>query len=208
MLQRTLKGKKTLKVLAGWFVRFCLVALLAFVVPACGDRVPQTVVEGALNFEILHVGDETNALVGNELLNRWASIRSVKVRSKKPVRIQTKELTYPGFDIEGTFRSLVHPSDRKMRYQRTEPFRVTLAHWIDEENEIDRWLLARRSLDTSPDRSPLWTVMDFLPPHEPQPQSLNRSQQHPQKVDGSNKEDVGARINETSSHQAFEEEFW
>ncbi|MGK7905765.1 MAG: hypothetical protein AB4040_00845 [Synechococcus sp.] len=203
MVEDAFWGCETMKGIANWFIRCGLLLLLMVGVSACGENAPKSVVETALQYEMARAGDIPNTLVGHELLNSWTTIRAVKVQSQKHIRIAADGETYSGVDVRGTYRLAVRPPNRKSRYQRTNPFVMTLARRVDPESELDRWLLAHPSPPTSSEEGFTWRLVDFLPQPDPQldpqPPSPNSSQQADQP-----KNDDMDGLNQISSIQSVQ----
>lgn len=148
-----------------------LILLLVLGMVACGANAPNSVVEEALQYEISHAKESPAALVGVELLDQWSQVKSVQVKSQSAVDLYADGTVYPGVNVRGVYTVAVRTPNRKSRYKRTEPFALTLAHWVDEETERDRWLLAY-PIAASEGRSPQpeWRLNDFLPQPEPVPE--------------------------------------
>lgn len=152
-----------------WIVRSCLLLLLLVGISACGDSAPRTVIEDALRYEITHLAEADNRLVGYELLDRWTRIRSVKVRSQKSIAVSADGKKYPALSVRGTYSLAVRLPDRRSRYNRTEPFSLTLARIEASESDLDRWVLARASGDSGDRKQLDWELVEFLPLPELQP---------------------------------------
>ena len=155
--------------IGNWIVRSCLLLLLLVGLYACGDSAPRSSVEQALQYQIAHIEKADNPLVGYELLERRANIRSVKVQSQKSISISVDGEVYPAKEVRGTYTLAVQQPHRKARYKLTEPFSLTLAHLETPEANLDRWVLARTLKNEGDRQPPNWQLVEFLPTPEPPP---------------------------------------